>query len=394
MIPGSAPDIATIEREARALIAAGKLEDAEAMVRPYLASGSGPLALWQVLADAIRPQGKLGETRAIQEMLVACAPGDLTARFNLAETLLLTGDFQRGWREYRHRYGMAHTKILERKVQRPRWNGQPIPGQTLLIHDEQGYGDTFQFLRMVAWAKARSGARVILEVNAETLSLAQRIEGPDDIVVRGALPPPFDVHCELMGLPMAMNLTLDDLPGQVPYLSADPERIDTWRQRLAGLPGPLVALVWAGRPTHVNDANRSMSLAALAPLARPDVTYVAIQKGPAAAQAAEPPPGMSLVSLSDEIADFEDTAAILSIADLLISVDSSPVHLAGALGRPTWTMLPFVPDWRWLLGRVDTPWYPAMRLFRQHTRGDWAGVVAAMAQELDRVVARSARSAC
>ncbi|AXL50482.1 glycosyl transferase family 8 [Paraburkholderia caffeinilytica] len=378
----NAPDIASIERQARALLANGRFAEAEAQVRPLLASGSGPLALWGVLADAIRPQGRIEETRAIQDMLVTHMPGNLTARFNLAETLLLLGDFERGWREYHHRYGMPHTTMIERKVQRPRWNGRPIPGKTLLIHDEQGYGDTFQFLRMVAWAKARSQARVVLEVNADSLSIAQRCNGFDDIIARGTLPPAFDMHCELMSLPMVMGLKLTDLPGNMPYLCADPHRIEKWRTRLAGLPRPLVALVWAGRPTHVNDANRSMALADLAPLAMPGVTFLSIQKGPAAAQAATPPAGMSLVSLSDEIEDFEDTAAILSVADLLISVDSSPVHLAGALGRPAWVMLPFVPDWRWLLERTDSPWYPGMRLFRQPAHGDWQSVMAAIATHL------------
>ncbi len=375
-------DVATVERQGRALLADGRLNEAEALVRPWLASGTGPLILWQVLADTIRPQGKIAETQAIQEMLVANMPGNLTARFNLAETLLLQGDFERGWREYHHRYGMPHTAAIERKVQRPRWDGRPIPGKTLLIHDEQGYGDTFQFLRMVRWAKERSGARVILEVNAESASLASRYEGFDALTARGQLPPAFDVHCELMSLPMVMGLKLSDLPGATPYLSADPQRVAKWQARLAGLPRPLVALVWAGRPTHVNDANRSMKLADLAPLGRPDVTFLAIQKGPAAQQAASPPPGMSMVSLSDEIQDFEDTAAILAVADLLISVDSSPVHLAGALGRPAWVMLPLVPDWRWLLNRNDTPWYPSVRLFRQPSRGEWGGVMGAMAQEL------------
>jgi len=384
------PDVAAIERQVRALITAGRFEDAEALLRPALASGSGPLALWKLLAAALRPQGCIAETRAIQEMLVAHAPGDFPTRFDLSETLLLLGDLERGWREYHYRYSLAHTAVIGRRVQAPRWDGRPVPGRTLLIHDEQGFGDTFQFMRMVQWAKARSGARVILEVNAQTLSLARRSQdtlGFDAIVARGTLPPPFDLHCELMSLPMALGLTLADLPGAIPYLSADPRRIAKWRERLAALPRPLVALVWAGRPTHFNDANRSLTLAQLAPLARPGVTFLSIQKGPAAAQAGDPPAGMSLVPLGDEIHDFEDTAAILSIAELLVSVDSSPVHLAGALGRPAWVMLPFVPDWRWLLARTDTPWYPGMRLFRQPLRGDWRSVMTAMAAELARLVA-------
>lgn len=379
-------DLSALERQVRPLLGAQRYEEAEALLRPFVASGIGPLIAWRWLASALRPQGKIAETRAIQEMLVARAPGDYAARFDLSETLLLMGEFERGWREYRYRYSLPHTASIERKVQRPRWNGQPIPGKTLLIHDEQGYGDTFQFLRMVPWAKARSGARMILEVTPDALSLAQRMQGFDDLVERGNLPPPFDLHCELMSLPMAMGLTLDALPGKIPYLQPDVQRVAHWRKRLADLPRPWVALVWAGRPTHTNDINRSLALAQLAPLARSDVTFLSIQKGPAGAQAATPPAGMSLVSLSSEIRDFEDTAAILCVTDLLISVDSSPVHLAGALGRPVWVMLPFVPDWRWLLGRDDSPWYPQARLFRQHARGDWTGVTAAIAAQLARFV--------
>ncbi|WP_250474136.1 glycosyl transferase family 8 [Caballeronia sp. GAFFF1] len=380
----SAASVNAVIDQVRPLLAAQRFEEAEAVLMPHLASGTGPITLWRLLAAAIRPQGKLAATRAIQEMIVAQLPGDYSARFDLSETLLLLGDFERGWREYRYRYSLAHTTSMERKVQRPRWNGEPLPGETLLIHDEQGYGDTFQFMRMVPWAKRRSGARVVLEVNAETLSLARRLDGCDDIIVRGDLPPPFHRHCEMMSLPMAMRLTLDDLPGPVPYLHADPERVAYWRQRLDALPRPLVALVWAGRPTHANDANRSLRLDQLAPLALPGITFVSLQKGAAASQAAHAPTGMSLTALGDEIRDFEDTAAILSIVDLLVSVDSSPVHLAGALGCPCWVLLPFVPDWRWLMQRDDTPWYPQARLFRQTRRGDWDGTLATMRDALSR----------
>ena len=375
-------EIQALEQQVRALMAEGRLAEAEAMVSPFLASGSGPIPLWRLLAHIIRHQGRIAETRTIQQMLVDAVPGDLSGRFDLAETLLLLGEFERGWREYHYRYSLPHTTRIDRKVQRPRWDGRPIPGQTLLIHDEQGFGDTFQFLRMVSWAKERSGARVILEINPETLSLAKRFKGADEIIQRGTIPPPFDVHCEMMSLPMALGLTLSDLPGPIPYLSAHPTRLAKWRKRLAKYPRPLVALVWAGRPNHHNDANRSIALADLAPLGATGATFLAMQKGPRAMDAKTPPPGMSILSFDDDITGFEDTAAILTVADLLISVDSSPVHLAGALGRPAWVMLPFVPDWRWLMEREDTPWYPSLRLFRQTARGDWPGVVRRMAAEL------------
>lgn len=380
-------DISAIDQRMRPLLASGRYEEAEAIVRPYLASGRGPLVLWKLLAAALRPQGRIAETRAIQEMLVEHAPGDFPTRFDLSETLLLSGEFERGWREYRYRYSLAHTVRIERKVQRPRWDGRAMSGKTLLIHDEQGYGDTFQFVRLVPRAKEKSGARVVLEINGESLSIIRRSAGFDEIVERGSLPPAFDMHCEMMSLPMALGLRLDDLPGPMPYLSPDPRRVERWRQRLAALPRPLIALVWAGRPTHPNDANRSLALAQLAPLAQADASFVSIQKGPAAAQADTPPNGMKLLSLSAQIGDFEDTAAILCLADLLISVDSSPVHLAGALGRPVWVMLPKVPDWRWLLERRDTPWYPHMRLFRQDVRTDWSGVISRIAGELKQLTA-------
>ena len=377
------PDLPTIERQAHDLIIADRLEDAEALLRPCLASGVGPLPLWRLLVVALRRLGRPAEALAIQRMLVDTVPGDLAARFDLAEILLALGDFDAGWRAYRYRYSLPHTARIERKVQRPRWEGERIPGRTLLIHDEQGYGDTFQFLRLVPRAAERSGARVVLEINREAFALAQRSElGVDTLIPIGTLPPAFDVHCELMSLPRALGLQVTDLPGPIPYLLPDPQRVAHWLQRLAGLPRPVVALAWAGRPTHHNDANRSLTLAALAPLAIAGVSFAAIQKGPAAAQAADPPPGMALTPLSEEIRDFDDTAAILSVADLLVSVDSSPVHLAGALDRPAWVLLPFVPDWRWLMGRADTPWYPRHRLFRQRRRGDWPGVLDEVRQAL------------
>lgn len=378
-------DYAAIEQQAHDLLSNACFTEAETLLRQALVSGTGPIALWKQLVHAMRPQGKVDACRQIMEMIVRTIPGDMDARFDLSEMLLSQGEFARGWREYRFRYKMDHTTMISRHVQCPRWEGQPIKGKTLLIHDEQGYGDTFQFLRMVAWARERSGARVILEVNAESFGLARRCAGYDDIISKGTLPAPFDFHCELMSLPLATGLQLSDLPGSTHYLSADPARVDTWRARLADLPRPLVGLVWAGRPTHSNDAHRSMALSDLAPLAQEGITFVALQKGPAAAQSATPPAGMALVSLSDDITDFEDTAAILTLLDVLVSVDSSPVHLAGALGCPAWVMLPFVPDWRWLLEREDTPWYPSLRLFRQPVCNDWQSVLQSVSAALTRL---------
>ncbi len=371
--------------QANALTESGRPDEAAAILRPLLAGGTGPIPLWAALAKALRHLGRPREALPIQEMLVQTAPSNMGFRFDLSETLLLLGDFERGWREYHWRYSMAHTTAIARKVQRPRWDGRPAPGRTLLIHDEQGFGDSLQFMRMAAWARQRSQARVVLEMNPNLLSLAARAGGFDQLIARGTVPPPFDIHCETMSLPMVMGLRILDLPGTIPYLTPDPERLRRWESRLAGLSRPLVALAWAGRPQLYNGQNRAVSLATLAPLAMEGVTFLAVQKGPQAAEANAPPAGMNLLSLSDEIADFEDTAAILSIADLLISIDSAPAHLAGALGRPAWVMLGYVADWRWLLDRDDSPWYPTLRLFRQEARGDWTGVVRRLAAALEQL---------
>ena len=373
-----------IANEVQQKFKAGDLAGAEAILRPHLSSGIGPIPLWRLLAQCIRPQGKIGETKLIQEMLVESFPGDLEARFDLSETLLLLGEFDRGWLEYRYRYSLKHTKIIDRKVQMPRWNGNPIPGKTLYIHDEQGYGDTFQFLRLVKQAKERSQARVVLEVNHESYPLVVRsLQGVvDQILPKGTIPPPFDLHCELMSLPFALKLQLSDLPGAIPYLLADPERVSKWAARLQSLPRPWVAICWAGRPTHFNDGNRSMKLDAWKPILETGASFISIQKGPAISQIDELPANCQVLNLDSEIQDFEDTAAILCLVDLLVSVDSSPIHLAGAISCPTWVMLPYIPDWRWLINREDSPWYPKHKLYRQEQSGNWSGVIERIKNDL------------
>lgn len=370
----AAPDGSALEQKIRSALEKQEYATVESLCREMLVQ-SGPLHVWRWLVLALRQQGKAEEARPILEMLVEQVPGNLEIRFDLAEVLLLLGEFGRGWREYKYRYSLGHTTHMDRKVQKPLWDGRRLSNQTLLIHDEQGFGDTFQFLRLVEAAKERSQARIVLQVRPEQEGFARRLGTSDDVILQGDLPPDFDQHCHLMTLPMALGLKMADLPGKIPYLSVDPARLEKWQHRLKDVPRPLVGLVWAGRPTHLNDANRSLSFGQLAPLADAGVTFVSVQKGDRAVDAQKTPKGMKLLNLSDEIDDFEDTAAILQVLDLLISVDSSPVHLAGALGCPAWVMLPFVPDWRWLLNRDDTPWYPSVRLFRQPSIGDWQSVM-------------------
>jgi tetratricopeptide (TPR) repeat protein len=379
-VPHQASDTAAIAK-AQALLFADKAEAAEELLRGLLAARPQVPPARALYARSLRELGRVEEARLILEQLVKEFPGDFSLRYDLAEILLQLGEFQRGWREYRHRYRMAHTSSLERKIQCPRWDGQPLRGRRILIHDEQGFGDALQFLRFVPQVKQRGG-HVILQVHPALLELAGTLHGYDQLLGRDRVPPPFDVHCELMNLPMVLGLCEADLPGCIPYLQADPALAARWRERLSSLPRPLVALSWAGAPAYAHDRKRSLSLARLSPLAAAGVTFVSIQKGPRARQAESPPAGLLIEDLSAENHNFDDTAAILSVVDLLVSSDSSPVHLAGALARPVWTLLSFVPEWRWLLHREDSPWYPTMRLFRQPTRGDWAAVLDRVAQEL------------
>jgi hypothetical protein len=260
-----------------------------------------------------------------------------------------------------------------------------MPGKTLLIHDEQGFGDTLQFMRMVPWAKEQSQAYVVLQIVKELLPFVERLKGIDEIVLRGQVPPPFERHCEMMSLPMAMKLQTSQLPGPMPYVKPLPGRTRRWKPRLADIQGLKVAVVWAGRSNHFNDRNRSMNLSQFAPLGMEGVTFLSVQKGFRVEEAKAPPASMNFIDLGPTIEDFEDTAAIFSLVDLVISVDSSPIHLAGAMGRPVWVLLPFMPDWRWLMHRSDTPWYPSMRLFRQTTQGDWPGVMARVAEALEQL---------
>ena len=240
------------------------------------------------------------------------------------------------------------------------WLGEtPLAGKTILLHAEQGLGDTVMFARY-APLLARAGARVVLEVQPELKGLLAGLEGVAAIVARGEPLPPFDVHCPLTSLPLACKTELSNVPADIPYLRAPETLIAKWRSRLDGVPAPHVALAWSGRATHVNDRNRSLSLSQLEPLLEADdVRFVSIQRElrPADAEllAREP----RIAHLGAELADFTDTAAVLALADLVICVDTSIAHVAGALGRPAWVLLPFQPDWRWTLDRERSPWYPA-----------------------------------
>lgn len=311
---------------------------------------------------------------------LALEPEAAEAHWNKALLCLSLGDFAQGWPAYEWRWRGA-TELTPRGFAQPQWQGEELAGKTILLHAEQGYGDSIQFLRYLPLVKAK-GATVILEL-PDTLKLLLGEHAAGVTVTNiGMVPPPFDVHCPLMSLPLAFGTMLDTIPPNVPYLYAPAERVERLRPRLVGATRPRVGLVWSGKPSHKNDHNRSIPLADLAPLlAVPGVSFVSLQREYRDADI----PALDrfgMLRLDDALTDFADTAAIIAQLDLVIAVDTAVAHLAGALGKPMWILLSHIQDWRWLLAREDSPWYPSARLFRQPRIGDWDSVIALLAAAL------------
>ena len=345
------------------------------------------IALRPGYADAIKNRAMCLQALSRFEEALAAFDHALPLRPDHAPThcgkgacLLRSGDLLRGWAEFEWRWELPELKAEFRQFEQPLWRGEAISGKTLLLHAEQGMGDTLQFCRFVPQVAAM-GARVILEVQRPLARLLTCLPGAVQIVARGEELPPFDVHCSLLSLPLAFGTTLATIPAET-YLTADPGLVAGWRERILALPGLRVGLVWAGQPGLKVDRQRSMSLARLAPLGQvPDVSFVSLQKGVAAEQAL----ACSWLPLHDftgQLGDFADTAALVSTLDLVISVDTAVAHLAGGLGIPMWLLDRFNPCWRWADQREDSPWYPTARLFRQTEPGNWDRVVARVAAAL------------
>jgi tetratricopeptide (TPR) repeat protein len=339
------------------------------------------------LGLALRGQGRFADSLAIWRRAVQLMPKDALAHVNLAMALLTEGDFAQGWAEFRWRMRLTDEmhRIGPRQMNRPRWDGAPFPGKTLLVHGEQGYGDNIQFVRLCAQAKARGGS-VVFACRRELERLLASCAGIDRVLVPQADDPDqkldlsdlaHDLQLPLMDLPHALGLTLDALPGPLPYLAPDTAAQARW----AAYPwatGFKVGLVWAGSSTHANDHNRSIGFDRFARLLGvPGVTYYSLQK-----ERREAAAGSDLIDLGPQLEDFADTAAALEHLDLLIAVDTSIVHLAGALARPVWTLLPAVCDWRWLRATERSPWYPSLRLYRQPQPGAWDQVIDRVAVDL------------
>jgi tetratricopeptide (TPR) repeat protein len=310
------------------------------------------------------------------------------AHFNRALALLVLGDWQRGFAEYEWRWKRSGMTDMRRGYGKPLWLGEfPLARKTILLHAEQGLGDTIQFARY-APLLARAGATVVLEVQSELKSLLGRLEGVATCHSRGEKLAYFDVHCPLGSLPLAFKTEPANVPAEIPYLHADEARLSKWRPRIEALPGKRVALAWAGNASHANDRNRSIDLKLLEPLlALEGVSFLSIQREMRENDVEILTRHANVAQLGGELADMDDTADVIALADLTISVDTSVVHLAGSLGRPLWVMLPFAPDWRWTLDGDQTPWYPQARLFRQGALADWQDTIAMVRAELARFIA-------
>jgi hypothetical protein len=320
---------------------------------------------------------------ACQRKAIALEPDSPEPHNNLAHALLSSGELAEGFGEFEWRWKSAGFEA-RREFPQPVWNGKDHAG-TVLLTTEQGYGDTIQFIRYAPLVADRCG-RVLLQCHRELISLVEGVPGLAQVIPLSAKLPAFDAHCTLLSLPHIFATTLATIPATVPYLKADPASAAAWAAKLPDDRRLKIGLAWAGNPLHKNDRNRSLPLAALAPLAAvPGAVFFSLQKGAPGEQAKTPPDGMEIIDYMDDVRDFADAAALIANLDLVISVDTVIVHIAGAMAKPVWTLLPFSPDWRWMLDRSDSPWYPTMRLFRQPAIGDWASVMQSVAAELARV---------
>ncbi len=337
---------------------------------------------------------RLDDARASYERAIEIDPNFANAHLYRSLCQLATGNYLDGWAGYESRLKSSHaSRFLSRTFSAPRWSGtEPLAGKTILVHSEQGLGDTIQFVRY-STLLADLGARVMLEVQRPLLGLLAGVEGIVQLAACGDPLPPHDRHCPLMSLPFAFATTVATVPSRVPYIKADPQKVQQWKIRLGEKTKPRVGLVWSGgfRPDHpelwsVNN-RRNIPLRTLAALKHPDIEFYSLQKGePAESELKDLSSanwdGPSVHDVAGLIDDFTDTAALVENLDLIVTVDTSTAHLAGALGKPVWLLNRFDTCWRWLCDRSDTPWYPTMRLYRQEAPGDWDSVVARVKTDL------------
>ncbi|MCD6393578.1 MAG: tetratricopeptide repeat protein [Planctomycetes bacterium] len=345
---------------------------------------------WYNLANCLQNQNRCAESVEIYKKAIRIKPDYAKAHWNLSHSLLLTGEFSEGWAEYAWRR-KPELKIMTypHQYEQPYWDGSSFAGKRLLVHYEQGFGDNIQFARYLPLVKERGGT-VILETRAPLYRLFEQLDGVDEFVQARpdgkACDVRFDLHASPLDMPGLFETTLENIPCKIPYLYAEAAKTAYWRDRVDS--GYFkVGLVWSGSESHGNNHNRSCPLRYFAALTKiKGVKLYGLQKGPAARQVEELGADMAVIGLGEEFEDFADTAGAVENMDLVISVDTSVLHLAGAMGKATWALLQFAPDWRWMLKRQDSPWYPTMRLFRQDRPGDWQGLFEQAARMLHKLV--------
>jgi tetratricopeptide (TPR) repeat protein len=336
------------------------------------------------LGNTLRAKGSLDEAIECLERASQFTPDAAYVNYNLSLALLAAGDFKRGWQKYEWRRNIADLSYLQTGFAQPLWNGFDLQGSTILLLGEQGFGDTLQFVRYIPLVAER-GARVILTCHKELISLLQRMEGLHRVIPYGEQLPDFDTYCNLLSLPFIFGTTIESIPSKVPYISADSLSVQKWRDKIGRHDSRFrIGLVWSGNPRYRRDQQRSLPLKSFSTLAHfENIIFYSLQKGDAAGDAKNAAADLRLVDLTGDIYDFLDTAGFMENLDLVISVDTAVAHLAGALGKEVWVLLPFASDWRWMQGREDSPWYPTMRLFRQPLPGDWEAVVERVKAELE-----------
>jgi tetratricopeptide (TPR) repeat protein len=381
------PDsVEALNNRATALHSLNRFEEAIASCDRALALRPEYLEALHNRGNALRDLGRHQEALASYARALALRPNYGEAHCGQSLVYLALGDFPRGFSEYEWRWRTRPPIMTPRNFSQPLWKGDAdLAGKTILLHAEQGLGDTLQFCRYMPMVAARS-ARVVLEVQPPLKPLLGSLAGVAQIFAQGESLPDFDLHCPLLSLPLAFDTRLETVPASIPYIAAPPDRAALWASRLGPKVGPRVGIVWAGSAKHGYDRNRSIGLAPLLVLAASDIALVSLQKELRAPDRDLLGAHGDILCLGEEFAEFADTAAVIAELDLIISVDTAVAHLAGAMGKPVFILLPYAPDWRWLLDRTDSPWYPTARLFRQKQPGDWDSVIArvraALAEQL------------
>lgn len=358
----------------------GRGDEALAAARAGLEADPSRADGYVHLGLALEELGRFDEALHAYDEAIA-RPGEAEGRWNKALLLLLRGDYERGWPLYEARWATPELRDRVRHFPFPPWRGEDLAGKALLLHAEQGAGDAIQFARYVPMLEAR-GARLTLETPTALAPLLASSFPSVRIVAPGASLEPHDFHCALGSLPLAFGTTLASIPGSDGYLRGEEERRREWRERLGGGARRRIGLAWSGNPQHRNDHKRSIPLASLAPFLAIDADFHSLQKDIRASDRAAAEASPRLRVWGDDLADFADTAALIDAMDLVITVDTSVAHLAGALAKPTWLLVPTKPDWRWMLERADSPWYASVRIFRQSAPGEWAPVIEEVRSQL------------